>query len=116
MLEYLRLPVAVVTVLLLGSIATAHDSWISRSGLKNAAGEWCCGAGDCALMDPKTVGYTPTGYSVSGWGTIDGTKQREFYHEFVPESEAQPSPDGAYWRCKRDDGSRRCFFAPPPNS
>jgi hypothetical protein len=33
--------------------------------------------------------------------------------ETVPFSEAQPSPDGAYWRCKRPDGSRRCFFAPP---
>jgi hypothetical protein len=32
----------------------------------------------------------------------------------VPFNEAQPSPDGEYWRCKRPDGSRRCFFAPPP--
>ena len=36
--------------------------------------------------------------------------------ELVPFGEAQPSPDGAYWRCQRPDGSRRCFFAPPPNS
>jgi hypothetical protein len=36
--------------------------------------------------------------------------------EFVPMSEAQPSPDGAYWRCKRPDGTRRCFFAPPPGT
>ncbi len=36
--------------------------------------------------------------------------------EVVPFSEAQPSPDGAYWRCKRPDGSRRYFFAPPPNT
>jgi len=34
--------------------------------------------------------------------------------EIVPFSEVQPSPDGEYWRCKRPDGSRRCFFAPPP--
>jgi hypothetical protein len=92
----------------------AHDSWISRGGLRNAAGEWCCGAGDCALMDPDTVSLTSGGYSVSGWGTIDGSRRREFYQETVPEKEAQPSPDGAYWRCKRPDGSRRCFFAPPP--
>ena len=34
--------------------------------------------------------------------------------EKIPFSEAQPSPDGAFWRCKRPDGTRRCFFAPPP--
>jgi hypothetical protein len=96
--------------------APAHDSWISRGGLRNAAGEWCCGVGDCAVMDPKAVGFTSAGYSISGYGTIEGTQVREFYNELVPESEAQPSPDGAYWRCKRPDGSRRCFFAPPPRS
>jgi hypothetical protein len=94
----------------------AHDSWISRGGLKNADGEWCCGVGDCAVMDPKSVGYTSAGYSVSGMGTISGTGRREFYHEFIPEWEAQPSPDGSYWRCKRPDGTRRCWFAPPPPS
>ena len=36
------------------------------------------------------------------------------YRETVPFNEAQPSPDGEFWRCKRADGSRRCFFAPPP--
>jgi hypothetical protein len=116
MLGYLRVPVAVATVLLIGSTALAHDSWISRGGLRNAAGEWCCGAGDCAVMDPRTVGFTSAGYSISGFGTIEGTQRREFYHELVPAHEAQPSPDGAYWRCKRPDGSRRCFFAPPPRS
>jgi hypothetical protein len=116
MLGILRMSAACVTVLLLTSTVTAHDSWISRGGLRNAAGEWCCGAGDCAVLDPNTVGYTPTGYSVSGYGTIEGTRRREFYHEVVPEREAQPSPDGAFWRCKRPDGTRRCFFAPPPRS
>ena len=28
----------------------AHDSWISRGGLRNAAGEWCCGEGDCVVV------------------------------------------------------------------
>lgn len=116
MLGTLRLPVAVATLLLIGPVATAHDSWISRGGLKNAAGEWCCGAGDCAVMDSNAVGYSPVGYSVSGYGTIEGTRTREFYNEVVPSHEAQPSPDGAFWRCKRPDGTRRCFFAPPPRS
>jgi hypothetical protein len=116
MLGCLRLPVVIATVLLFSSVSVAHDSWISRGGLRNAAGEWCCGVGDCAVMDPKTVGFTSAGYSVSGFGTIEGTRQREFYHELVPAHEAQPSPDGTFVRCKRPDGSRRCFFAPPPNS
>lgn len=103
-------------MLMLCAPAFGHDSWISRGQLRNGAGEWCCGAGDCALMDPKTVALTSAGYAVDGYGTIEGTKQREFYRELVPAREAQPSPDGAFWRCKRPDGTRRCFFAPPPNS
>jgi hypothetical protein len=95
--------------------SSAHDTWISRGGLKNTAGEWCCGIGDCAVMDPGTVRFTPVGYRLQGYGTIDGS-EREFYRETIPAAETQPSPDGAYWRCKRPDGSRRCFFAPPPDS
>ena len=41
---------------------------------------------------------------------------KEYDDELVPFSEAQPSPDGACRRCKRADGSRRCFFAPPPGT
>jgi len=83
--------------------ATAHDLWISRNGLKNAAGEWCCGAGDCFVIPPTNVSMNGSGYQLFG-------------KENVPFSEAQPSPDGAFWRCHRPDGSRRCFFAPPPGS
>jgi len=80
------------------STAFAHDSWISRSGLRNAAGEWCCGEG--AGSTESAVRETRAGYQLSSG-------------EVIPLSEAQPSPDGAFWRCKRPDGSRRCFFAPP---
>jgi hypothetical protein len=79
----------------------AHDSWISRNALKNAAGEWCCGEGDCFVIPSESVRMSGVGYELYG-------------KEAVPYSEAQPSPDGAFWRCKRPDGSRRCFFAPPP--
>jgi hypothetical protein len=98
--------------------ALAHDSWISQGGLKNGAGEWCCGEGDCAVLDEGSVAYTARGYEVHGSGTISSGAGaiRERYDEIVPVSEAQPSPDGMYWRCKRPDGSRRCFFAPPPNT
>jgi len=80
--------------------ASAHDSWISRGQHRNAAGEWCCGEGDCFMVPGENVSITPEGYRLFGLET-------------VPFNEAQPSPDGIYWRCKRNDGSRRCFFAPP---
>ena len=38
-----------------GSAAFAHDIWINRGGLKNPAGEWCCGAEDCGVVSPKAV-------------------------------------------------------------
>jgi hypothetical protein len=47
---------------------------------------------------------------------MDGAGYILFGAEKIPFTEAQPSPDGAFWRCKRPDGTRRCFFAPPPNT
>ena len=95
-----RLALAFTTLMLVIPDTFAHDSWISRGGHRNAAGEWCCGEGDCFVVPGRSVGITAQGYSLFGVET-------------VPFNEAQPSPDGAYWRCKRPDGSRRCFFAPP---
>jgi hypothetical protein len=97
----------------------AHDSWISRGGLRNPfTNDWCCGEGDCGVMVSGMISAGRDGYSLdanfeigSGEGAI-----REHIREFVPYSESQPSPDGAVWRCKRSDGTRRCFFAPPPNT
>ena len=93
----------VSAVLVIASETLAHDSWISRGGLRNPAGEWCCGEGDCFVVPNAQVSVSTAGY-------------RLFSTETVPFSEAQPSPDGAYWRCKRPDGSPRCFFAPPPGT
>lgn len=103
MLRYFTRSLLLVPALLAGSLALAHDSWISRGGLKNAAGEWCCGDGDCFVVPRESVSMSGGGYQLFGVET-------------VPFTEAQPSPDGAFWRCKRPDGSRRCFFAPPPGS
>jgi hypothetical protein len=33
--------------------------------------------------------------------------------EVVPLGEMQSSPDEAFWHCRRPEGYRRCFFAPP---
>ena len=78
----------------------AHDSWISRGGLKNAAGEWCCGDYDCKS-------YTRTSSTASGW-MVEG--------EHVPFDEAMPiaPPDGQLTICRRPDGSRRCVFGLKP--
>lgn len=101
------------------SAARAHDSWISRGGLKNGAGEWCCGTGDCGVMVGGRVSAVAGGYEVDADFAIeqyDGSTLIEHVRETVPYSEAMPSPDGAYWRCHRSDGTRRCFFAGPPGS
>jgi hypothetical protein len=99
------IPKAVLCALLiLTSAASAHDSWISNGGHRNSAGEWCCGEGDCFVVKGvKSVSLPGPGYRLPSG-------------EFVPQAEAQPSPDGLFWRCKRPDGTRRCFFAPPPNT
>jgi hypothetical protein len=85
------------------SPASAHDFWINHGNYKSPDGTHCCGDNDCRALAPEEVKITPRGYAL-----MNG--------ELVPFSEAQPSEDGEYWRCKRYDGSRRCFFAPQPSS
>ena len=86
------------------SLASAHGpaEWIQNGGYRNAVGELCCGERDCFELSSGDVAITATGYFVRS------TK------ETVPFSEAQPSPDGRYWRCQWG-GARKCFFAPPPS-
>ena len=105
--------------------AFAHDAWISRGAYRNPAGEWCCGAEDCGVVSPSAVKAGTGGYSLRGPVTYgegvtgnaaDGPTHEESVNEIVPYSQSLPSPDGAYWRCKRPDGTPRCFFAPPPGS
>lgn len=79
------------------------EEWIMRGGKRNTAGEWCCGEGDCFKIPGEQISETPDGYLLFG-------------RERVPHAEVQPSQDGLFWRCKRPDGTRRCFFAPPPST
>ena len=101
-------------------LAYAHGpaEWIQRGGYKNVAGELCCGERDCGEMVAGKIVPTYGGYRVDAVFRI-GTATGEFFtqevHEVVPYSEAQPSPDGAFWRCQWG-GSRKCFFAPPQNT
>ena len=73
---------------------------VSRDAVK-------AGVGGYSLRGPVTYGMAVTG------NEADGPTREENVNEVVPYSQSLPSPDGAYWRCKRPDGSRRCFFAPP---
>jgi hypothetical protein len=68
------------------------------------------GTGGYSLRGNVTYGEAVTG------NAADGPTHQEPVNEVVPYSQSLPSPDGAYWRCKRPDGTPRCFFAPPPGS
>jgi hypothetical protein len=99
-----RFALAVVAVTAMLSIASAHGpaEWIQQGRYKNAAGELCCGERDCFELASSDVGVTSAGYFVHST------------RETIPFHEAQPSPDGRYWRCQWG-GARKCFFAPPPS-
>jgi len=125
MLRNLVRPLLVLALSLFGFAASAHDVWINRGTYKNPAGEWCCGAEDCGVVAPGAVKAGVGGYSLRGPVTYgqgvtgnaeDGPTRQENINELVPYSQSLPSPDGAYWRCKRPDGTPRCFFAPPSGS
>jgi hypothetical protein len=125
MLRTLVRSLLVLVPFLFSFAALAHDVWISRGSYRNPAGEWCCGAEDCGVVSPGAVKAGAGGYSVAGSVTYgvgvtgneaDGPTHQEPVNETVPYSQSLPSPDGAYWRCKRPDGTPRCFFAPPPGS
>jgi hypothetical protein len=106
-----RLVLAFATLVLAIPDTLAHDSWISRGGYRSPTNnEWCCGEGDCFVIPKERVMMTGKGYVIIH-GPLAGIGPQ--LYEAVPFSEAQPSPDGEFWRCKRPDGSRRCFFAPP---
>lgn len=106
LVRYAAFAVFVIILCWLGAeLATAHGvhDWIAAEGHRNAQGEWCCGEGDCELVEPVRI--TEKGYLLPA-----------FKGETVPYAEAKVSKDGKYWRCHRPDGSRRCFFAPPPST
>ena len=96
---------AALALLFLASTASAHDFWINHSGYKSPTdGTHCCGNNDCFAVPASDMQSTAVGWLIKSIG------------ETIPYSEAQSSEDGEFWRCKRYDGSRRCFFAPQPSS
>ena len=101
----MRFLLAAVTLLATLTIAQGHGpaQWIQDGFFRNAMGEFCCGELDCCELTDPDVGITAAGYLVKS------------LNETVPYQEAQPSPDGHYWRCA-SAGKRKCFFAPPTAS
>lgn len=93
--------IVVLGITAIPPVGHSHDSWINMGGYRNTAGEWCCGENDCS--SPEQIATTATGWVING-------------NEFVPYDEANPSPDGRVWICRRPDKTRRCVFGPPPNS
>jgi hypothetical protein len=112
-----------VTLLLAGVIACAsahaHDHWINNQNLVSPIdGSHCCGEHDCVVVPPEFVREVAGGdFALHGpvtYGSGEGAVI-QVLDEVVPAREVQASRDGQYWRCKRADGKRRCFFAPPPS-
>lgn len=97
----MRSAVAVLAATISFSPAGGH-SWNYGQHYRNPAGELCCGVGDCFLMHQDIVRMDGAGYWL-------------FNLEHIPFIEAIPSPDGQFWRCRKSDGTRRCFFAPMPS-
>ena len=115
----------VLVLSLFSSAALAHDVWISRGSLQKSRRRMVlrrrglrrrlarCRESRHRRLFAARPGHLRQG--VTG-NAADGPTRQENVNEVVPYSQSLPSPDGAYWRCKRPDGSPRCFFAPPPGS
>ena len=118
-----HLILAIAGLLSLASVAPAHDQWGNPNWIANGSfvspidGSHCCGLSDCAVIDQENVREIAGGLHVRGvvtYGSGAGASSQSI-DELVPRPEIQTSRDGHYWRCKKPDGSRRCFFAPPPS-
>ena len=90
--------------LLMTSMVRAHDWYADHryTDPSNPAIHCCSGDvhhGDCAAYPAESVQDTPDGYKLATG-------------EVVPYAKAYPSQDRHFHRCKRYDGSTRCFFSP----
>ena len=92
----IRLALAFVTFVLVIPTLLPTTAGFHRGGHRNAAGEWCCGDGDCFVIPKERIMMTGEGYVIIQ-GPLAGVGPQQY--EAVPFSEAQPSPDGEFWRC-----------------
>lgn len=98
------LPAAIAVLASSVLSASAHDFWINHGDYKSPTGVHCCGPEDCFAISASDTRPTAEGWLIKSLG------------EVVPYSEVLTSEDGKFWRCRRNDGTRRCFFAPRPSS
>jgi hypothetical protein len=100
----------IVLLSLIPTLAHSHQ-WELVYGPTPWIPNECCGDNDCFVVPNDLVTERSVGYVVSipdqgtGW----------LVTEIVPYQEARRSMDGRYWRCKKPDGTRRCFFSPAPS-
>jgi len=111
----------ILTIALFSTPAYAHDGWINWGGYKGIDGTHCCGDRDCETVPDNAVKITRAGYAISYRSQFPDWKsgmllQPVNISEIVPFSETQTSEDSHYWRCQKNDNTRRCFFAPQPGS
>jgi hypothetical protein len=99
--------IAALFLLLGGSFAVAHDTWISRNRLTDPqSGEWCCNHIDCAMVPAGGVSESSGGYLVGETGEVIP------YQRIIWKSQ-----DGVWWRCRNmRTNATRCLIGPPPNS
>lgn len=102
---------ALAAVLLVTPAAFAHSSWINWGGYKGIDGTHCCGDNDCEEVPPEAVHVTSGGYALSYRSRFTDLGKPVVIVEVVPFTQTQASEDGKYWRCRRYDNTRRCFFA-----
>lgn len=104
----MRLLVAAL-LLLVSTPAGAHD-WYT--GLKNEAGQLCCGGLDCGPIPDEDVTPVPGGYQVRvksfGWNKVN-------IDAFVPNARAKPAKQGGEYALCYWGGQIRCFFFPAPS-
>jgi hypothetical protein len=104
---------AIVLTACVGGDSLAHDSWISRGNHRNAAGEWCCGAGDCFIVPKERVMMTGEGYVVIQGPHLPALGRNSTRRCHSAKLSRRPTASSG---CRRPNGSRRCFFAPPPST
>jgi hypothetical protein len=103
-----RSAAAVATLVALAAPASAHTQWANGDPVPSWVRAICCGPNDVHHLRPDQVSLRGDGYHIEG------------YPEAIPESNAQPSPDGEYWAFYRavstDAGvsysNVYCFFTP----
>jgi len=90
-----------------GSLAVAHDHWISNARMTDPqSGEWCCNHIDCSAVPAGGVRESSGGFRIAE------TSETIPYQRVIWKSQ-----DGLWWRCRNmATNATRCLIGPPPGS